>query len=79
LTNRNEFEQDTTHELSIGTVTFDLRPWMTLNRPRSKLPTVNYIVSTVMPYVATWWWYMIWNGNSIGQIRVPQNVFLVYF
>jgi len=51
----------------------DLWLWMTLNRPRSKLLTLHYIVTVVMPYVATCClvlWCMGWNGNSIGQIHV---------
>jgi len=39
----------------------DLWPWMTLKRPRSKLLTLHYIISRVMPYVATCClvlWYM---------------------
>jgi len=43
----------TTHGLLIGTMTFDLGSWMTLNRPGSKLLTLHYIVSRVMPYVAS--------------------------
>jgi len=53
---------------------------VTLNHARSKLLTLHYIVNRVMPYVATCYlvlWYMVWNGNSIGQIHVPQNIFLV--
>jgi len=75
-----EFEEDTTHGLSTDTVTSDLGPWMTLNCPRSKLLTPHYIVSRVMPYVATCClvlWYMVWNRNSIGQIHVPQTTFLL--
>jgi len=53
---------------------------VTLNRPRSKLLSLHYIVSKVMPYVATCClvlWYTVWNGNSVAQIHVPENVFLL--
>jgi len=39
-----------------------------------KLLTPYYIISRIIPYMATWClvlWYMGWNGNSIGQIHVP--------
>jgi len=51
-------------------------PWTVLDL----MPTLHYIASRVMPYMTTCClvlWYMVWNGNSIGQIHVPWNVFLV--
>jgi len=51
----------------------DFWAWVILNRPRSKSPTLDYIVNKVIPYIVATCclllWYMVWNGNFVAWYK----------